>query len=82
MHTHTLPKDTLNKIRSWYERAYEGTESTGENRKARWYLLERIRTVNLLLLQLDETEYLKNLDALFLLDIDRSDDTDFKEVGY
>ena len=82
MDTPTLEKDTLNKIRSWYKNAYESMETDAEYRKARWYLLERIRTVNLMLMQSDEKDYLTKLDSLFLLDIDRSDETDFKEVEY
>ena len=78
-----MDKDTLIKIRSWYEATYNKMESSSEYRKARWYLQERIRVMNLLLLKSEEKDYLKKLDCLFLLNTsegeEKEDFADFIE---
>ena len=75
-----MDKDTLEKIKSWYETAYERIEVSSGYRKARWYLQERIRVINLLLFQVDEKEYLKKLDCLFLLNTPEGDNSDFRDI--
>ena len=70
----TLDNDTLLKIRTWYEEIYQGLDKTTEYRKSRWYITERIRVLNLMLLQNEETSFLEGLNALFIQKIDRCDD--------
>ncbi len=72
--TNTLDNDTLRKIRTWYEDIYQGLEKTTEYRKSRWYITERIRFLNLMLLQNEEKSFLEGLNALFIQQIDRCDD--------
>ena len=72
--TNTLDNDTLLKIRTWYEDIYQGLEKTTEYRKSRWYITERIRVLNLMLLQNEETSFLEGLNALFIQQRDRCDD--------
>ena len=72
--TNTLDNDTLLKIRTWYEDIYQGLEKTTEYQKSRWYITERIRVLNLMLLQNEETSFLEGLNALFIQQIDRCDD--------
>ena len=78
-----MDKDTLIKIRSWYEETYDKMRSSSEYRKSRWYIQERIRVINLLLFQKEEKEYLKKLDCLFLLNTpggeEKEDFADFIE---
>ena len=78
-----MDKDTLIKIRSWYEETYDKMRSSSEYRKSRWYVQERIRVINLLLFQKEEKEYLKKLDCLFLLNTsegeEKEDFADFIE---
>ena len=71
--TNTLDNDTLLKIRTWYEDIYQGLEKTTEYRKSRWYITERIRVLNLMLLQNEETRFLEGLNALFIQQIVRCD---------
>ena len=70
----TLDNDTLLKIRTWYEEIYQGLDKTTEYRKSRWYITERIRVLNLMLLQNEETSFLEGLNALFIQQIYRCDD--------
>ena len=73
-----MDKTTLNKIRTWYQDALEGMDDGSEYRKARWYVQARIRDVNLLLLQSEETKYLDKLDALFIQKIPEVEEPDFQ----
>tara|TARA_B100001250_G_C19678294_1_gene734682 strand:- start:210 stop:470 length:261 start_codon:yes stop_codon:yes gene_type:complete len=70
----TLDNDTLLKIRTWYEEIYQGLDKTTEYRKSRWYITERIRVLNLMLLQNEETSFLEGLNALFIQHIDSVED--------
>ena len=62
-----MTQDTLLEIRKWYQDLL--VELTGhENQQCRFYVRQRIQSINLMMLKYDEQDYLKTLDALFLID--------------
>jgi len=63
-----IDRDLLMKIRGWYEDQLHILKGETDKGKTRRYLHQRIETINLLLLQMEEENYLRLLDALFLLD--------------
>lgn len=63
-----IDRDLLVKIRGWYEDQLHILKGEIHEGKTRRYLHQRIETINLLLLQMEEENYLRSLDALFLLD--------------
>ena len=60
-------RDLLTKIRGWFEEQLDTLQGDVHERKTRRYLRQRIETINLLLMQGEEREYLEKLDALFLV---------------
>ena len=72
-----MDKTTFKKIRTWYQDALECMDDGYEYRKARRYLQARIRDINLLLLQSEESTYLSKLDALFIQKIPEIEEPDF-----
>ena len=60
-------RDLLTKIRGWFEEQLDTLQGDVHKRKTRRYLRQRIETINLLLMQGEEREYLEKLDARFLV---------------
>ena len=72
-----MDKTTFKKILTWYQDALECIDDGYEYRNVRRYLQARIRDINLLLLQSEETKFLSKLDALFIQKIQKVDQSDF-----
>jgi hypothetical protein len=66
-----MTQNTLLEIRNWYQDLLVellDAENRSENQQCRLYVRQRIQNINLMLLKQDEQDYLKTLDALFLID--------------
>ena len=62
-----MTQDTLFEIRKWYQDLLRELKGH-ENQQCRFYVRQRIQCINLMMLKHDEQDYLKTLDALFLID--------------
>ena len=62
-----MTQNTLLEIRNWYQDLLVELLGT-ENQQCRLYVRQRIQNINLMMLKQDEQDYLKTLDAFFLID--------------
>ena len=79
-----MEQDALIAIRKWYEDQLEALKGSPGHSKVRRYIHQRINEINMILFSRDEQEILKSLNALFLLESIRRDESevhrDSKEI--
>ena len=71
-----MEQDALIAIRKWYEDQLEALKGSPGHSKVRRYIHQRINEINMILFSQDEQEILKSLNALFLLESIRRDESE------
>ena len=71
-----MEQDALIAIRKWYEDQLEALKGSPGCSKVRRYIYQRINEINMILFSQDEQEILKSLNALFLLESIRRDESE------
>ena len=69
-------QDALIAIRKWYEDQLDALKGSPGHSKVRLYIYQRINKINMILFTQDEQETLSSLDALFLLESIRRDESE------
>ena len=71
-----MDQDAFIAIRKWYEDQLEALKGSPGHSKVRRYIYQRINEINMILFSQDEQEILKSLNALFLLELIRRDESE------
>ena len=71
-----MDQDALIAIRKWYEDQLEALKGSPGHSKVRRYIHQRINEINMILFSQHEQEILKSLNALFLLESIRRDESE------